>query len=1101
MLRVVFSNQLEQLAAALAAALRRRPDPLAPATVVVPNALVGRWLTMHVARENGVAFAIDTPFLDAFLASVLPADVRARVLDRDRIHLRLVHALADTGALAPPVRAYLDAATGTDERALRRYQLADQLAALFVEYAVARPAMVRTWEGNAEPDSETEAWQRALWRRVFDGGALSLPAAFERVPPTELTAPPAVHVAGFDYVARAYYRIFERLGDATDLRLYGVNPCREYWEDIADEDERDAPALRLWGRPGRDHVQAITELTAGVFDTCYAEPTGATALAELQRDTLARAPARTAPAADLAPGVHVLACPSARREAEVIADEIWRLIEADPTLRFSDIAVLTTRAEAELYQTHLAAAFRAARDLPHAIADVPLRRTSRVVEAAELLLALPFGTFARGELLRLLVHPAVTARYPEADPEDWLRWADELAIVHGADRADHAGTYIAGDRFNWDQGLRRLELGAFMDGDDPVTVGGEPYLPHGVARDRLTGAARLSLLARSLIADARYLRDARLPLRAWGQLLAQLLGCYLGAPDHGDEADERALARCARACQELADADPDDEPVPYRIAYELATAAIGGLQGSRGEPLAGGVLIATAAPLRALPFRVVFVTGLGEGRFPAVDRESPIDLRRAARMRGDVTPRERDRYLFLQLAMAARERLYLSYVARDEQTGDRLEPSPVVAELRRALARGYTTAELERRPPLRRWEDAGCTAPEAERERRCHALRGSLVDAGAGPATIDALQGALPDAQWSAVRDALGLCPPPPRAAADAQTVAVSIYALRAFLECPLQASASLLLGLRRDEDDGVLDRVDEPFRTAPLHQAMLLRDVFLAVLAADACSGHSNARAAPPASVAELYDDRAVRLELSGAAPAGLFRAVDRELHLAILEQWRRNLWKAGIGPRRHRVVRFGRAEEASAVDELLPPLVFDDVGGRRVELYGRTEPVCFDPDALGSLTLLARERPYDSHPLRGFVDSAVLAAAGLVPEAPFHSTIVPGSDQLARRVYPAWTRDAAHEQVRAWLGELLAGVHAYLLPCEAVFEYVRHRGDPKKARPYAVVLDGLVRRERPTFSSVWGPVRDLRRFAAPPDVDDVIERRFGRYFEGVDG
>ena len=38
------------------------------------------------------------------------------------------------------------------------------------------------------------------------------------------------------------------------------------------------------------------------------------------------------------------------------------------------------------------------------------------------------------------MHPTVARRFPDVDPEDWLALCEELEIVQGADRADHAGT-------------------------------------------------------------------------------------------------------------------------------------------------------------------------------------------------------------------------------------------------------------------------------------------------------------------------------------------------------------------------------------------------------------------------------------------------------------------------------------------------------------------------------------------------------------------------------------------------------------------------------------------------------------------------------------
>ena len=115
---------------------------------------------------------------------------------------------------------------------------------------------------------------------------------------------------------------------------------------------------------------------------------------------------------------------------------------------------------------------------------------------------------------------------------------------------------------------------------------------------------------------------------------------------------------------------------------------------------------------------MVFLCGLGEGRFPAVDGPNPLDLSLVSRQSGDVSPRERDKYLFLETLVCARERLYLSYVARDAQTGDELAPATVVHELISHLHRGRTGDALEawvEKQPLRRFDDSYFTRKSVAR--------------------------------------------------------------------------------------------------------------------------------------------------------------------------------------------------------------------------------------------------------------------------------------------------------------------------------------------------------------------------------------------------
>ena len=134
-------------------------------------------------------------------------------------------------------------------------------------------------------------------------------------------------------------------------------------------------------------------------------------------------------------------------------------------LRFRDIAVLVAdTVNRPAYQAHLRAVFEELHGIPYNMVDLPLAGECRVIEALLLLLALPMGEFTRPEVLKILAHPAVRARFPEANVDRWRDWCLGLEIVRGADHVDHDGTYIDRELFHWEQGLKRLVLGAFMTG-------------------------------------------------------------------------------------------------------------------------------------------------------------------------------------------------------------------------------------------------------------------------------------------------------------------------------------------------------------------------------------------------------------------------------------------------------------------------------------------------------------------------------------------------------------------------------------------------------------------------------------------------------------
>ena len=204
--------------------------------------------------------------------------------------------------------------------------------------------MIGKWRAARRSDldamSETERWQRHLWQLVFDSHGrvreewlrhretrlMLLPDAFEAIEDLQLKAsmPDMLHVFGSSYAGNAYADIFARLGALGDIRIYALNPCREFWEDvdtsrrsalagwahrqdkvgdkIAESEDpfslngsSDPPALRLWGRPGREYIRLLNELSQCDFAPLFSDPVSGesetpTVLEQLQQNILDREP-------------------------------------------------------------------------------------------------------------------------------------------------------------------------------------------------------------------------------------------------------------------------------------------------------------------------------------------------------------------------------------------------------------------------------------------------------------------------------------------------------------------------------------------------------------------------------------------------------------------------------------------------------------------------------------------------------------------------------------------------------------------------------------------------------------------------------------------
>ncbi len=1155
MVRLVYSNRTEVLLADLARRVRaqqEREGPLVPVRIVVPSASVEGYTRLGIARVGGIAANLEVTLLTRFAAELVAAATDGRGVDAAELEAMVLSLLFDEALLREadlaPVKAYLTACgDALDPMDVRRVQLAGHVGRLFEEYTYSRGDMLTAWrEGLVldARDAEAERWQRRLWLAMFGpDGLAAIPRAGRRlVPmheavrlldPKSAAIPQAVHVFAFSHVARSFHELFERVARVVDVVVYVLSPCEGFWEDV---DARDPAPLHLWGRPGREHVRALNAAASFEHDDRFADPLEDSRGAEpsllhrLQSDVLRRTPIPVA-AEGRAPldrdeSLVVLEHTSARRELEVVASEIWRLVEQTESLRFDEIAVLVPEGDAAHYAAELAAVFREAHDLPYQTVAVPLGGGSRIAEAIDLLFTLPLGRFTRQDLLRVALHPAVVGATESGERERWIAWCDALGVVHGADRTFHEGTYVARDTLNWDQGLRRLALGSFMAGDasgdpTPFALGPEAYVPLEVPPSELRDAASFGCLMRSLLADACFARDSELGMNEWRAFLLAMVETYV-APSNSTEEEE--LARHLRRLHGVGAVDLGDRRVRYRVASEIARSRLARVpRAQSGE----GVVVSTLQAVRALPFRVVFACGMGEGRFPSPEPDDPLDLRWARRREGDVTARDRDRYAFLELLIGARDRLVLSYVSRDAITGDTLAPSSVVEELMHAVAQGYGVdpRSLTRRHPLRRWdpryfpelgprpaqEDSRgepalgtIRLPEARAEAQTLALRRSMEAAGA-PLTRDAvLTRTAGDPAWSALAAHLGLATLPPAARTVESRVMVPIYALVKFLEFPLQGWAGFRLGLDEMDDDDAMAREDEPFETSFREETMFLRGVLLDAKRTER-------------SLVQAYDDAVRQRELRGAGPSGVFARGERSAHLETLETWCDQLAAAGVTLSSVEVHRFGRAGEHAQAecvhDALAIDVDFIDAHGVarmvRADIGGRTLPLGSESSV--SLTLAKRVEQDDDWAragrerasLRAFLDHAILSATS--PSEPrAHASLsviaTPDGPKVDRVSFAPLTRGEAIAWLRDVVRDLICGSHAYLLPCEAVF--LRERQDPEgpvrpwleKARDKLAESDGP-----PALRSAYGPVPRLPDYPILPEeaARAIIARRFGRLFE----
>ena len=248
----------------------------------------------------------------------------------------------------------------------------------------------------------------------------------------------------------------------------------------------------------------------------------------------------------------------------------------------------------------------------------------------------------------------------------------------------------------------------FATGTSAAWQGIEPYDEIGGLDAALIGP--LVELLTTLEWAWQQLQTPRPPTE-WMHTLTQLMDAVFLATT---EADVLAVTRVTTAleqwsteCQQAAPLtaaleNPPNPPfskggaevtVPLEVVREAVLAAVDAPTLTQ-RFFAGAVNVATLMPMRAIPFRHIWLLGMNDGDYPRHYQRADFDLMAKDYRPGDRSRREDDRYLFLEALLSAREHLAISWVGRSIRDDSPRPPSVLVGQLRDHLAAGWRLATV-----------------------------------------------------------------------------------------------------------------------------------------------------------------------------------------------------------------------------------------------------------------------------------------------------------------------------------------------------------------------------------------------------------------------
>ena len=609
--------------------------------------------------------------------------------------------------------------------------------------------VLRTSRKGSEPLPENLLWQPQLWRALLadvpenqrNTSRAALHQRFlhhaqtlsEHQRPAGL--PARLVVFGISSLPQQSLEVLAVLGRWTHIFMCVHNPCEHDWSDIiADKDllraermrqqrkpgmppvmnddelhQHAHPLLAAWGKQGRDYIGLLNEYDNHESYASQLAPVipridlftsngTDTLLHQLQEDILQLRPlAETRgywpPLNAQDDSLRFYITHSAQREVEVLHDRLLAALAADPTLRPRDIIVMVP--DINGYAPHIQAVFGLTarsdpRYIPFTVADQGPRQNNSLLGALERLLNLPQSRFAVSDLLDLLDVPSVRQRFAIEEEQlpllhRWIRAANVRWGLH-AEQRQSLELPLSPEQNSWFFGLQRMLLG-YAVGSGEAWGNIEPLDEIGGLDAALIGP--LSHLLSCLDETWRQLREPAAP-QVWGERLRAILSQYFAQDDEGEDGFilvrlHTELDTWLEACESV---DLQAE-LPLSVVRDHWLAQFD--QSGLTQPFFGGaVTFATLMPMRAIPFRHVYLLGMNDGDYPRNRVPMDFDLMGRDYRPGDRSRREDDRYLFLEALLSARERLHISWVGRSIHDNTERPPSVLVAQLRDHLAAGWT---------------------------------------------------------------------------------------------------------------------------------------------------------------------------------------------------------------------------------------------------------------------------------------------------------------------------------------------------------------------------------------------------------------------------
>jgi exodeoxyribonuclease V gamma subunit len=681
--RIYKSNKLENFLPEVCRIIRRlsQKSPLKKKSIVVQSDGMARWLTLKAVSDTGAFANFDFVSPDGFLRNFaeehfgITAD---SIYNKKNAEWVLYSQLRNikTG----PVWKYIG------ENDARAFRFSRTLADLFEQYFVYRPKMIDCWQrGKTISQDSDELWQFEIFRKLDEttntNGFAQLfnkkceEASLNDIYPDELI------LFGISIMNRYQLDMFRNLSRLFPIHLFAMSPSQEFYQKskqtgaFLNPEENEGEFDTFFGRfcaASLDFLSFSVDNFTNETDF-FEDPEGETLLSFIQKDILhdSEEPEN----AGFDDSVKIISCRDKMREIEVLKDNLLELFNKDADLKPEDVAVMAPKIND--YVPYITAVFGGtdSKDktfVPWVISDRTFSSESRIASTFLEILRLGKSDFEKSKVFSIFRSPFVCAKFNTDGKvvDDIEKLVSESGVRWGLD-AKSRGEECEGTAQNtWDFGLSRIIMSFVM----PFSENGECFegiLPmESASKEDFDNMSGFISFVKELFRYSREFFSYEKSPAEFKNLLESALDSFFlcNSCDSNAREELRYIRSVIDDFAETASGQ-NIEKLSFDALMQYLEDELGRERSGRGF-LSAKVNFCSLKPLRALPFKVIYLVGMGDGEFPRSENRYSFDLTQKKSMKENNAPlprsvRDNDKYLFVEAIVSARQQLFISYEAKD----------------------------------------------------------------------------------------------------------------------------------------------------------------------------------------------------------------------------------------------------------------------------------------------------------------------------------------------------------------------------------------------------------------------------------------------------